>query len=76
MPQQADLIGSLEASQLLDVNVATLNRWVVQGKITALVIPGRTNPNLYRRADIHALAKTRAADKMRAARAATRKAAA
>lgn len=62
MPQSADLIGSLEASTILDVDRATVNRLALRGDITpALICPGYKGSNLFCRADVEALAKKRAA---------------
>ena len=61
MPE-TDLIGSNEAAAILSIDRATLNRWAASGHVPIAVnAPGITGPKLYKRADIEALAKIRAA---------------
>ena len=62
MPPNDDLIGSLEASTILDVNRATFTRWVVLGYVPiAAKAPGLRGARLFRREDVEAFAKQRAA---------------
>lgn len=57
-----DLIGALEAAEILHVDRATVTRWVHQGKLpTAAKAPGIRGGRLFHRADIQAFAKKRAA---------------
>jgi len=60
--QRNNLIGSLEASVILDMSHATFNRWAKAGKVpVAIKAAGKTGLRLFNRADIDALAKQRAA---------------
>lgn len=55
------MIGSTESSRLLNIDKATLSRWVNNGTIQpALKLPGKNGAYLFNRADIEALAATRA----------------
>lgn len=55
------LIGSTEASRLLDIDKATLSRWVTSGILHPVhKLPGRNGAYLFRRADIENLAAERA----------------
>ena len=57
-----DLIGTKEASRILDVDKATITRWVQTGHLTAAhKLPGPNGLYLFHRADIETLAKQRAA---------------
>lgn len=59
---QAALIGSREACQVLAVDKSTLSRWVASGKLTpALRLPTANGAFLFQRKDIEALAKETAA---------------
>jgi len=59
---QSELIGSLEASDILDVSHATFNRWAKQGRVpVAIKAPGKTGLRLFNRADVERLAKNRTA---------------
>lgn len=52
-----DLIGSAEATELLNIDRSTLTRWTHAGRITpATSLPGRTGARLYRRGDVEQLA--------------------
>jgi predicted site-specific integrase-resolvase len=56
------LIGSTESCRILNVDKATLSRWVTSGRITpAHKLPSRNGAYLFRRADIKALAEQREA---------------
>jgi excisionase family DNA binding protein len=57
-----DLIGSLEAAEILHVNQATVTRWVHKGKLpTAVKAPGIRGARLFHREHIVALAQQRQA---------------
>lgn len=57
-----DVIGSSEATQILNVDKSTLSRWVASGLISPLKqFPGRTGAMVFRRADVEKLAAERAA---------------
>ena len=57
-----DLIGTKEASRILDVDKATITRWVQTGRLTAAhKLTGPNGLYLFHRADIESLAKERAA---------------
>lgn len=61
MPKD-DLIGSTEAVRILDVDKATLSRWVAAGQVVpAHQLPGKNGAYLFHRADITALAAQRRA---------------
>lgn len=48
-----DLITTAQVAQRLDVSVATVNRWVRDGRIVpAQKLPGATGANLFRPADV------------------------
>jgi len=50
---QPDLIGSAEACTILEVDKATLSRWVAAGTLKpAHKLPGRNGAYLFHRADI------------------------
>jgi len=52
-----DLIGSLEAADILGVNRNTFNRWCVRGKVPIyLTAPSKVGARLFKRADIETLA--------------------
>jgi len=54
--QRNNLIGSLEASIILDVSHATFNRWAKSGKVpVAIKAAGKTGLRLFERSDIEAL---------------------
>lgn len=57
MPEtHADLIGSREAAELLQVDRSTFTRWVALGRIApAYRLPGATGALLFRAADVTAL---------------------
>jgi len=60
--QRNNLIGSLEASVILDVSHATFNRWAKSGKVpVAIKAAGKTGLRLFERADIEDYAKNRRA---------------
>ncbi|UJL29975.1 helix-turn-helix domain-containing protein [Mycolicibacterium vanbaalenii] len=62
-----DEIVSSEACKILQVDRATLLRWVSDGQVAATrKLPGRTGAFLFRRGDIQQLANKRAADKAEA----------
>lgn len=57
-----DLIGALEAAEILHVDRATVTRWVHQGVLpTAVKAPGIRGARLFHREHIVALAELRAA---------------
>lgn len=54
---QPDLIGSKEACRILDVDRATLMRWVQSGRLSAATkLPGKNGAFLFDRAVINELA--------------------
>lgn len=57
-----DLIGSTEAARILNIDKATLTRWVAAGDLTpAHKLPGKNGAMLFHRADIDRLARERQA---------------
>lgn len=55
-----DLLSSGEVATLLDVSVATVNRWALTGQLpVAYRLPGRTGANLFRRQDAERLLPAR-----------------
>lgn len=59
-----DIISTSEAAALLKVHPATINRWVLDGKLTPQYeVPGKTGPRFYKRTDVEALLPTPAGDK-------------
>lgn len=57
---ELDLIGSTEAASVLAVHVATVARWAGDGTLpVAARLTGKTNPLLFHRADVQALAERR-----------------
>lgn len=51
-----DIISTSEAAALLKVHPATINRWVLDGKLTPQYeVPGKTGPRFYKRSDVEAL---------------------
>lgn len=61
MPNDTDeLIGTVEAAELLGVERSTLTRWVQLGRIAeATKLPGSRGARLFRRSDVEALAADR-----------------
>ena len=58
------LIGSAEAAELLGIDRATFNRWVLAGRITpAVEFPGKRGARLFERADVERIADGLTADK-------------
>jgi excisionase family DNA binding protein len=56
----SDLIGSVEAAELLGVDRSVLTRLVQSGKLArAHKLPGENGAALYNRSDVEALAATR-----------------
>lgn len=56
-----DLIGSLEAADILGVTRNTFNRWCARGNVPVhLTAPSKVGARLFQRADIEGLAKERA----------------
>lgn len=52
-----DLIGTVEAAEIIGVERSTLSRWVASGRITpAMQLQGTTGAMLFHRADAVALA--------------------
>lgn len=60
MPDE-DLIDSAEARAILGIDKGTLSRWVATGRITPAARVGGNGWFLFNRADVTALAATRAA---------------
>ncbi len=58
MPQ---MIGSLEAARILDVDRATVTRWALEGRLAHQRLPGQTGAYVFDRADVEKLAKQKAA---------------
>lgn len=57
---KSDLLKSTEAAEVLGVDRATFNRWVVRGDIPIEIqFPGYKGPRLFRRIDVERLAKDR-----------------
>lgn len=55
-PNVSDLIGSREACRILDIDKATLSRWISAGRIEPVTqLPGKNGAYLYHRRDIEAL---------------------
>ena len=60
--EDPDLVTTAEAAQMLGVSVATVNRRADKGEIpVAAKAPGKRGARLFRREDVQALAKERAA---------------
>jgi predicted site-specific integrase-resolvase len=58
----ANLIGSAQACQTLDIDKSTLSRWVKAGVITPKVkLPGRNGPMLFDPQDVASLCLDRGA---------------
>jgi predicted site-specific integrase-resolvase len=58
---QDTIIGSTEACTILNIDKATISRWVAAGRITpAGKLPRKNGAFLFNRADIEALAQARA----------------
>ncbi len=56
-----DIIGSTEACTILNIDKATISRWVAAGRITPVAkLPRKNGAFLFARADIYALATERA----------------
>jgi len=56
-----DIIGSTEACTILNIDKATISRWVAAGKLTPVAkLPRKNGAFLFARADIDALATERA----------------
>ncbi len=56
-----DIIGSTEACTILNIDKATISRWVAAGRITpGAKLPRKNGAFLFARADIDALATERA----------------
>lgn len=57
-----DLIGSLEAADILGVSRNRFNRWCARGEVPIhFTAPSKVGARLFRRADIQTLAEKRAA---------------
>ena len=50
------LVGEDDAAALLSVSKPTFRRWVAQGLVARVELPGAIRRNLYRRADLEVLA--------------------
>ena len=58
---QNDLIPTTEVAELLDVSVATVNRWAAEGQLKPRhEMPGRTGARLFSRRDIERFLAKRA----------------
>ena len=56
-----DIIGSTEACTILNIDKATISRWVAAGRITPVAkLPRKNGAFLFARADIDTLATERA----------------
>lgn len=56
------LVTTAEASKMLGRSVATVNRWVIAGRITpAMKLPGARGAHLFRLADVERLSRRDAA---------------
>jgi excisionase family DNA binding protein len=56
-----NLIGTKEACRLLDIDKATLYRWISEERLApAMKLPQKNGPYLFDRADIESLARARA----------------
>ncbi len=56
----ADLIGTAETAELLEVDRATVTRWAADGTLPAAVkLPAKTGAILFERAAVEALAAAR-----------------
>ena len=57
---QNDLIQTTEVASLLDVSVATVNRWAAEGQLKPRhELPGRTGARLFSRRDVERFAAKR-----------------
>ena len=71
MKRTPDLIGSVEAAEILGVDVSTISRWVTGDRrrtrrlTVALRLPGKTGAKLFRRSDVEALANELAEERER-----------
>lgn len=66
-----DLLATIQAAEIIDVERSTLSRWVASGRISvAHQLPGRTGAVLFERAEVERVAAEWAAEK--AARAAAK----
>lgn len=60
MPNTLDLIGTAEASRILNVNVSTITRWANDGMLAVAVKrPSKNGAMLFDRADVERLARER-----------------
>ena len=51
----SELLSTREVAALLGAHVATVSRWVAQGRLSpAMKLPGTTGAYLFRRADVEA----------------------
>ena len=61
-PMRTDFLTTADAAALLQVSVATVNRWAASGRLPeAMRLPGEKGARLYHRADVERLARNRAA---------------
>ena len=62
MQQIPDLIGTAEASRILNVNVSTITRWAADGVLPVIVKrPSKNGAMLFDRKDVNQLAAERSA---------------
>ena len=58
MPQDEALVGTIEASRILDVAPVTITRWVADGRLKPYhKMPGKNGAYLFRREDVEQLAQ-------------------
>ena len=59
-----DLVGTVEAAEVIDVERSTLSRWVAFGRITpALKLPGKNGAVLFERSEVERVAAEYAAER-------------
>jgi predicted site-specific integrase-resolvase len=55
-PDRAEIVSTAEAAVILGVEVATINRWTLAGRLTvAFQGLGKTSPRFFYREDVEAL---------------------
>ena len=59
MPHTDSVIGTAQASRILDVHPVTITRWAAEGRLTPVgKLPGKNGAFLFNRADVEALASS------------------